>query len=347
MRRRTAVVGVAAVLILAGGTFVWRWGNDRAAAAPPATRDDDRKYATVEERDLARDETLDGTVGHGDQRALPYSGNGTITGLPEVGTVVANGQQLMEIDGHPVVLLQGTRPAWRSMQAGMTAGEDIRQLETALYALGFLDPDDATVDDAWSSGTTAAVKAMQEALGMPKDGRLDLGEIVFADGSQRVAKVGGDLGLPAGSAGIELSAVDQVVSASLDAGDAGLLDVGDSVELELLTGDRVPATVSAIGAPVVGQDGSATLPVTLTATGLDALDGTPVEIHVAVVDAANATAVPAAALLALAEGGFGLEVADETSATGTRLIPVDVGVFADGWVQVTGDVEVGDSVVTA
>ena len=40
--------------------------------------------------------------------------------------------------------------------------------------------------------------------------------------------------------------------------------------------------------------------------------------------------MPVEALLALAEGGYAVEVPDETSATGTRLVGVELGVFADG-----------------
>ena len=71
-----------------------------------------------------------------------------------------------------------------------------------------------------------------------------------------------------------------------------------------------------------------------------------VEIHVSRIAEAGATAVPAAALLALAEGGYAVEVPDAAAVTGTRLVRVEVGMFADGWVQITGDVAPGDQVVT-
>jgi len=55
--------------------------------------------------------------------------------------------------------------------------------------------------------------------------------------------------------------------------------------------------------------------------------------------------VPAEALLALAEGGYAVEVPDSSTLSGTRLEKVKIGEFADGWVQVTGDVKAGDQVV--
>ena len=43
-------------------------------------------------------------------------------------------------------------------------------------------------------------------------------------------------------------------------------------------------------------------------------------------------------------GGFALEVADGDT---SRLVEVELGRFADGWVQVTGDVSEGQTVATA
>jgi hypothetical protein len=96
---------------------------------------------------------------------------------------------------------------------------------------------------------------------------------------------------------------------------------------------------------VVGGDGSVTFPVTVSTPALDLTDGVPVTIDVDVVSVHDATAVPAAALLALAEGGFAVQVPDDSSADGYRLVGVEIGAFADGWVQVTGDVAPGDKVV--
>ena len=45
--------------------------------------------------------------------------------------------------------------------------------------------------------------------------------------------------------------------------------------------------------------------------------------------------VPVSALVALAEGGYAVEIADTSS--GSRLVAVETGLFVDGFVQVTGD----------
>ena len=75
-------------------------------------------------------------------------------------------------------------------------------------------------------------------------------------------------------------------------------------------------------------------PTDPTATGR--LDQAPVLVAITTTTVENALAVPVYALLALADGGYAVEVAD---ADGTRhLVPVTPGLFDDatGLVQVTG-----------
>ncbi|HEU4675058.1 MAG TPA: peptidoglycan-binding protein, partial [Motilibacteraceae bacterium] len=47
----------------------------------------------------------------------------------------------------------------------------------------------------------------------------------------------------------------------------------------------------------------------------------------------NVLAVPVEALLALREGGFGVEVVEGAS---TRVVPVELGAFGSGMVEITG-----------
>jgi hypothetical protein len=111
-----------------------------------------------------------------------------------------------------------------------------------------------------------------------------------------------------------------------------------------------PGTIASVGTvAAAGQQGAnPTIPVTVTlddqtvGTGLDAA---PVTVKVTTKQAAGVLAVPVSALLALAEGGYAVERV--TGVTTTTLVGVQTGVFAGGWVQVTGDVHEGDQVVTA
>ncbi|MDP1819740.1 MAG: hypothetical protein Q8K58_07560 [Acidimicrobiales bacterium] len=55
--------------------------------------------------------------------------------------------------------------------------------------------------------------------------------------------------------------------------------------------------------------------------------------------------MPVTALLALAEGGYAVELVSGAG-SGARLVPVEVGTHADGWVGIEGDgIEPGAAVV--
>lgn len=346
MRTRRIVVGVVCIAAAgAAATAIVRTRDVGEAAQPSSTEAPKLSLAKADKRDLTRAENFDGRVGHGTQTPLKVAGNGTITGLPAVGDVVQFGHQLVEVDGEPVLLLQGTRPAWRELGPNTPKGEDVRQLEAALVAMGYADPADLIVDDKWTSETTAAVKAMQALNGMPTDGRLDTSEIVFSPDVVRIAKVSGSLGDAAGGAGIEVSGLDQTVTATVKSSKLDLFEVGGPVTVTMPNDDEIDGTVASIGASIAADDGSITFPVEITTAALDVDDGTTVDIELDVVSAADVTAVPAEALLALAEGGYAVEVPDSSTLTGTRLVPVKIGEFADGWVQVTGDIKPDDQVV--
>jgi hypothetical protein len=63
------------------------------------------------------------------------------------------------------------------------------------------------------------------------------------------------------------------------------------------------------------------------------LDRAPVDVFLTKEARADVTAVPVTALLALKGGGYAVEVVDGTT---TKLVAVEPGLYADGYVEVTG-----------
>jgi hypothetical protein len=59
------------------------------------------------------------------------------------------------------------------------------------------------------------------------------------------------------------------------------------------------------------------------------LDQAPVTVRLVSEQRKGVLTVPVSALLALKEGGYGVQV-------GTRIVPVKLGMFADGRVEITG-----------
>jgi hypothetical protein len=106
----------------------------------------------------------------------------------------------------------------------------------------------------------------------------------------------------------------------------------------------VAGTVSNVGtvATAGSQGGSATVDVTITLTDqsqLGSLDQAPVDVTVVSAKAENVLTVPVSALVALAEGGYGVQLV--TGST-TRYVAVQTGMFANGRVEISGpDIKAG------
>jgi len=64
-----------------------------------------------------------------------------------------------------------------------------------------------------------------------------------------------------------------------------------------------------------------------------AMDASGVTASFVASERPNVLTVPVAALLALAEGGYGVQVVDGAT---TRIVAVETGLFADGKVEVSG-----------
>ena len=333
-----ALVGVLAVAGLpGGGANADDSGGPRLGAAE------------VSRRTLVEQQDLDGTLGHGDAVPLVNRTNGTLTWMAAPGSTVDRGEPLYEVDGRKVRLLFGERPAWRTLGPG-TSGVDVKQLKQNLVALGYGTATGLGTGDAWTAATTEAVKRWQKDAGLDQDGIVDLGEIVFQPGAVIISSQSGHIGEDARPGGSLLTATPAatLVTVGLDASKRDLVAAGDTVEIELPGGKRIPGTVESVGSSASdggngqGGGGNAEVQVTITPGGAtDGLDGSPVDVSFTRRKAENVLAVPVGALLALAEGGYGVELADTH-----ELVAVATGLFADGMVEVRGDgLEPGTKVV--
>ncbi len=239
--------------------------------------------------------------------------------------------------GTPILITSG---------GGFLHGPDVRQLEQALMDLGYSP---GMLDGVYDIDTATAVSAWTSEEGHGKDGRLPVGSVVFNEGDLRIGEVLADVGAAVGPTSPVISAADveTIVRLDLPAEDQGLLSVGSNVVIVMPDRSETVGTVTFVSSVATGGEpgNPATFAVEIALDDLsvaEGLDQAPVDVRAVSEAVENVLAVPVSALLALAEGGYAVELVDDT---GTTLVSVDPGFFADGWVEITGNVQVGDVVV--
>lgn len=286
--------------------------------------------------------------------AVVYDAGAAYTMLPEAGTVIRRGQPLYAIDGKPTLLLYGSAAAWRAFRPGMSPGRDVAGLNRNLDALGY---GHGLAGERFTAATEQAVVALQAAHGLPRTGVLTLGSVVFASGPVRVTSITPTLG-QAVQAGPVLSVTStrHQVAIQLDAAQQSQIAVGDRVVVTLPDNSTTPGLVSKVGKVATvpsdqGNGGPSTPTIEvdvklLHQSAAGSLDQAPVSVSITTGSVSNVLVVPVNALLALAGGGYAVEVA---SAGGARhLVAVELGLFddADGLVQVSGSgLQAGQRVV--
>jgi peptidoglycan hydrolase-like protein with peptidoglycan-binding domain len=347
--RRSILAGAAALVALAGAVG---W----AALAGGAGRDDKAEArrptntAAVTRRDLVARDTFAGRLGYADRRELTSPLGGTVTWLPREGATVRRGGVLLRIDGRPLVLLYGSTPLWRTLAEGVE-GEDVAQLQRNLVALGYDPAGEIDLDGEFDDATEDSVLRWQDDLGVTEDGSVGTDEVVFLPGARRIGTVSTSLGarIATGASALETTSLRRVVSVDLDARRQTLVREGQSVRVELPNGRTVAGRITEVGRvakDAEGEDGTPTVTVTIAlpnARTRGSLDQAPVDVAIAREVRRDALAVPVTALLALAGGGYAVELVDGAT---TKLVRVQPGLFADGLVEIEGEgIEVGGEVV--
>ncbi|GIF96230.1 peptidoglycan-binding protein [Catellatospora citrea] len=321
-----------------------------AASTPPQT-------VTVTRGDLVDFTDVEGEFGFGEAVPLRYvrpaadgeapadgaggGGLGLVTWLAPVGSTVVRGKPLLRVDDQPVVLLYGALPAYRTLITGCRGG-DVRQLEANLRALRM---GDLTVDTAFTAATGAAVKRWQRSLGLADTGTVEPQRVVYAPGPVRIAAHALRVGDPADGEVLSHTGATRSVTLRLTEQRRQLAVPGTAVTVRLAAGAEVPGTVDRVGLPAESDGGEPAIEVYVLVADQSAVDGAAgrVTVRFTAQRRDGVLTVPVTALVALAEGGYGVQVAEGGT---TRYVAVRTGLFAGGRVEVTaGELAAGVQVV--
>jgi multidrug efflux system membrane fusion protein len=364
VRRRLAAIAGAVVVStasLGAGVLIGR----ASSAVEPEASAAVLPTVAVERRTLTASTPVDGTLGYrGAYRianALVPDGNGVLTGLAAIGDTVEPGDTLYTLDASvPVVLLEGSLPAWRDLTPSASDGADVEQLEAALSELGF-GSDALDVDQHWDAETTAAVKRWQASIGLEETGSIPFGQVVFAPEALRITAQAASLGMivQPGATVLEATSTDPIVRVALDTALQSQVSAGDPVTVTLPDGRTVDGHVSEIatvatqpsgGGSEGGQGGDASPSIAIEVSlddpaAVGRLDEAPVSVNITTATARDVLVVPVAALVLTQDGSYAVQVAD---AGRLRYVTVELGLFAGGQVEVSGpELAEGQRVVVA
>jgi peptidoglycan hydrolase-like protein with peptidoglycan-binding domain len=352
-----AIAGALVGGVVAGGVAAAASGSDNSTASPSG---DDSALATAQavRTTLTNTVQVGGSIGYDGSYTVAAlrAGGGVYTWLPEQGEVITQDQPVYSVSNQSVPLLYGSVPAYRAFDIGMSDGADVGQLTRDLIALGY--GAGLAKSNHYSPATAAAVQRWQGALGLQASGAIPLGEMVFEPGPIRVTSVMPSVGTPLqGGTVLTATSTTPIVVVDLDVSEEYLVKPGDAVTVVLPDGtSTVGGHIETVGTVATcpggggigtgsagqspcsssGSDNTPTVTVTITldSTPPEAtLDQAPVNVNITTEHVDNVLAVPVNALLALAGGGYGVDVV--TGKT-SHLTGVTTGLFSDTLVQVSG-----------
>ena len=143
----------------------------------------------------------------------------------------------------------------------------------------------------------------------------------------------------------------------LPAADQDTVTLGESVEIELPTDERTDTTIKFIDQVVTETQAGNFIQVKLDVLKpeeIDVYDQAPVKVFITTEVSQGVLYVPVNALIALAEGGYAVEIYNGDpeseafrgeSGVDTTYVGVEIGVFTDGYVEIIGNISEGQLVI--
>lgn len=307
-----------------------------------------RVTASVATRTLERTVATRGVLGFGTGRQMTAGGEGRVTGVwVSVGSVVEAGDTVLEVEGRPMVAVEGSRPLWRDLAQG-DRGPDVEILQMGLAEQGYLTFEP---DGRFEAETRAGLRAWQEDHGFPDaDGVFRIDDWLVGSWPGRISQVevvSGGFVQP-GSPLVALTGEDPSISIELIPSDRLRVSPEDSARVEVpATGQAAGGTLDSVEvSPKTLDDGSLVYPGRITLVeDLEAPEGTQVRVTIVVDRAVDVVAVPLAALVSDADGSAAVQVVDSDGLIET--MPVELGVSEGAWVEIVSGLNGDERVLVA
>jgi len=249
----------------------------------------------------------------------PSGSRSVVTSLARGGSRVRTGTVVAMVAGRPLVAVVTDTVLYRDLQVG-DRGPDVRGLERAFAKAGLI----GAGDDVMDAGTLAAWARIDPTAGS----RIPLDRLVAVPAATKVAGVSASVGdvVKPGSTLMSLDASSGRFTCDLPPPSEDFTP--DQVSLTI---DQKTVPVDAVR-PLDSGDGSPPTAIQVTPRGERSGDEGEVSVEVTATKG-KVLAVPLAALKTTVEGKTAVVVAEGSK---HREVPVEVGVTAQGMIEVTG-----------
>lgn len=302
--RRFSPVIVGGLIATIGLWAAWA----TTSARPPVDVPDPFVTYTVAEETVERSLPI---IVVAERSIVPVAVNhlqGVITRVADLREPVPVGTVVYEVAGVPVRLVEGAVPFYRDLGPGVE-GEDVFQLQAALFELGYLQSEP---DGRYAESTSEGVREWRRDLGLEDGEDVALGEVIAVPSLPRLVRVADEIAtgrlVAPGSDAISLLSEPPTFEAPLSDAQAQTIDPAAVVVIEFgdlewranIASSQIEPEQGQVVLTLVGEDGGA-------ACGSDC-DSLPAEERlqlrgrVVSVPATTGPAVPVAALDTDAQG---------------------------------------------
>lgn len=272
---------------------------------------------------------------------------------------VSSGEVLYAVDETPIVVLVTNEVIDRTLSLGVADGSDVEAVEQMLFDAGYDADGDLEVDETFDDDTDEAIRDWQDDLsdefdGVVVDGAIDPGDLFVVETDLDLGSIQApDRELTATGSVLwanSSSDVTRIVETAVDVADQGAVIEGESVDVEFPDGSVASATVvdvadsSSLDPANPATDPTLAVELSLADVPDAYADFGELDVEVLIVDrrADAVVTVPVSALISTGDS-YAVEIVVGSS---TQFVEVSPGMFADGFVEVTG-IDAGTAVVVS
>ncbi|MGH1488582.1 MAG: efflux RND transporter periplasmic adaptor subunit [Acidimicrobiales bacterium] len=341
MKRLVTLILVLAVIGAAGYGIFRLTDDSNTEQEEQVIVIDEVGRATLQDTVVVR-----GTVGREDLFTVTALGQQRVTGVTaEVDAEVAAGDELLRLDGRPMLAIEGATPYWRPLQRFVDDGPDVEMLEQFLADAGF---GPGTINQEFTNLTRDALEEWQEANGYPVDGRLLPSDLAVNEWPAVVGSVDVEVGdsVNSGQALVSFVERDSTISVAVDPTDRSRLEVGLPALITVTASDiELTGRVAELAeAPETDGQGVERYAGKIERDGaLDIVDGAAVRVEVTLAEVVDAMVVPVASVSLDGSGGEEIRI---LAADGTiERVSVVTGLTEGALVEIVEGLDGSEQVV--